>query len=110
MTAEARNIFSGNSINVKIFGNSARDNMVQGNFIGTDVNGSFAIGTGNGVSILDAPANTIGGTVAGAGNLISGNSGDGVHLTSSSATTGIGHPDTGQMHRYLSYAPRALGE
>jgi hypothetical protein len=47
---------------------------VQGNYIGTDVNGARAlIGTGTGISILNSD-NVIGGTVPGARNVISGNS------------------------------------
>ena len=58
-------------------------NVVQGNYLGTDVTGTAA-GPGNsqGVLIDDASNNTIGGTGAGAGNVISGNSGDGIDILS----------------------------
>ena len=49
--------------------------MVQGNYIGTDVTGMVDLGDDDveGVLIADSPDNLIGGSVAGAGNLISGN-------------------------------------
>ena len=61
-------------------------NLVQGNYIGTDSTGTVALGNGrSGVRISSAIGstdsashNTIGGTAAGAGNLISGNKEDGV--------------------------------
>ena len=58
---------------------NSNNNLVVGNFIGTDATGTFAISnTGNGVEIAASTANTIGGTIAGAGNLISGNDGSGI--------------------------------
>ena len=63
-------------------------NVVAGNEIGTAADGTRALGNfSDGVAILDSPANLIGGSVAGAGNIIAGNSGSGVHL-SGSGTTG----------------------
>jgi CSLREA domain-containing protein len=50
------------------------DNVVQGNFVGTDVTGTIALGNGvAGVHLFNTPRNLIGGTGAGRGNLISGN-------------------------------------
>ena len=64
---------------------------MQGNDIGTDASGtkrlSVAPFSSNGVYIQNAPANTIGGTVAGAGNLISGNSQYGIAITDQSGST-----------------------
>src|SRR5262249_51175396 len=57
--------------------------LVQGNFIGTDKNGSAAIPNTDGVSA--GTGATIGGTPAGARNLISGNSRIGVSLGGSDA-------------------------
>ena len=72
--AGARNIISGNGGGVAIYNSSASGNQVQGNYIGTDVNGTMDLGnTNTGVGIQNAPNNTVGGTAAGAGNLISGN-------------------------------------
>lgn len=72
-TAAARNVISGNIGDgiLTEFGSA----IVQGNYIGTDATGVFAVGNGkNGV----AGANTVGGTTLGAGNLIAYNGGAGV--------------------------------
>jgi len=82
--AAARNVISGNFTNgVLLAGTSASNNLVQGNYIGTDVNGTNALPNGTsgfyaGVLVSGASANTIGGI--GAGNLISGNAGVGLVL------------------------------
>lgn len=65
----ARNIISGNGDGVSISGNGSK---VQGNFIGTDVTGTLALGNGsNGVTARNNVL--IGGTVPEARNVISGN-------------------------------------
>src|SRR5439155_8543753 len=73
--ASARNVIAANKQNgVSISGSDATANVIQGNFIGTDATGGSALGNTNGVVIYDlANNNLVGGTVAGAGNLISGN-------------------------------------
>src|SRR5207248_3163266 len=66
---------------VRIAGRTATANVLLGNRIGTDADGTGALGNGlDGVAILDAPANLVGGTEAGAGNLISGNDANGVRI------------------------------
>ena len=79
----ARNVISGNiSDGVEISGAGATNNVILGNYLGTDAAGSFAVlNSGNGVLINGVAGNTIGGTVAGAGNVISGNTGAGITLT-----------------------------
>jgi CSLREA domain-containing protein len=74
-TAGEGNVISGNGFHgVQIYGSEATGNRVQGNFIGTDRDGAALLGNrGEGVWILRASNNTIGGTVAGARNVISGN-------------------------------------
>lgn len=53
---------------------SGSNNIVRGNFIGTDVTGTASLGNASGVLIESgATNNTIGGTVAAGRNLISGN-------------------------------------
>jgi hypothetical protein len=73
-TAAARNVISSNSFaGVEI---SGANNLVQGNFIGTDATGTVALANGTtGLQISNPTSinNIIGGTAAGAGNLISGN-------------------------------------
>ena len=59
-------------------------NLVEGNYIGTDITGTVSLGNGllpgyAGVYVA-AAGNTIGGTVAGAGNVISGSGSYGVRL------------------------------
>jgi hypothetical protein len=80
----ARNIISGNKttgISMSGSGGIANGNVVQGNYIGTDITGSVALGNSNGLSV-NGPTNIIGGTSAGAGNLISGNTNYGIILNS----------------------------
>jgi titin len=80
-TAGARNVISGNgNSGISISGPAAAFNAVQGNYVGTDVTGAMPVGnTFDGVS-LAGPSNTVGGTAAGAGNVISGNGASGVAL------------------------------
>lgn len=80
--AGAGNLISGNTINgVNIFGIAAGGNAVLGNYVGTDASGGSAIPNGeNGIAVLFASSNTIGGTAPGAGNVVSGNTLDGVVL------------------------------
>ncbi len=87
-----RNIISGNSGNgISVDGSGTSDNVVQGNYIGTDVTGTIILAnTGDGI-LFDGGAhdNTIGGTAAGAGNVISGNAGDGIQITGSGTTGNV---------------------
>jgi large repetitive protein len=85
-TTGAGNVISGNvSYGISITDVGDSNNLVQGNFIGTDVTGTVTIvNGGTGVELVSGTnGNTIGGTTAGAGNLISGNLGGGVLLGSS---------------------------
>ncbi len=80
-TLGASNLISGNPVvGLTILGQLASGNLVQGNFLGTDRTGTFALPNGSAVYIENAPMNTIGGTAAGAGNLISGNRTAGVYI------------------------------
>jgi len=92
-TNGARNVISGNIGDGVQIANLSTGNVVQGNFIGVSASGTTALGnTGNsvgGVSISSSNNNTIGGTVAGAGNVLSGNSGGnayGIQISASSGT------------------------
>ncbi len=86
----AANIIGFNqSAGVSISGSSATGNVVAGNFIGTDARGRNLGNLLEGVVIADAPGNTIGGTVAGAGNTIAFNIGSGVSITGSSALSNL---------------------
>ena len=56
-------------------------NIIEGNFIGTDLSGTEDLGNGNnGVGILDSGNNMIGGATPEARNLISGNKEAGVFI------------------------------
>ena len=99
-TAGARNVISGNGGGVVAASNEPHfiytlgdGNRIQGNYIGTTADGSAALGNGavgqnttGGITIenlnLGAGTLTIGGTAAGAGNLISGNKGSGIVVMS----------------------------
>ena len=91
-TTTARNIISGNTRHGVSLGGGAtvaQNNLVQGNFIGTDVTGTQLRGNGgDGVFAISATNNMIGGTIFSAGtppaNLIAGNAGSGV-----GAATGV---------------------
>jgi len=77
-------VFSGNVISgndgagVAIEGTG---NLVEGNFIGVGATGNAAVGnTGDGVVVTGNSSNSVGGTVAGAANVISGNGQNGVSI------------------------------
>jgi CSLREA domain-containing protein len=81
----ARNLISGNnSDGIEITGSGATGNLVQGNLIGTTASGSSGLAnTSDGIQIFNgASNNTIGGTAAGAGNVIAFNGADGVFVHS----------------------------
>ena len=88
----ARNIISGNSSSgVNLFGSTATTNLIQGNFIGLNAAGTASIANGSGVLIDGSINNTIGGTVTGAGNVISGNANSGVVVSGGSGTLILGN-------------------
>ncbi len=80
-TAGARNVVSGNNnVGIRITGAAATGNVVRGNYIGVNALGGAAVLNTNGGVVLQssAGANIIGGTAAGAGNVISGNNQSGI--------------------------------
>jgi hypothetical protein len=95
----ARNVIAGN-LRHGVFIAGSLGNQVQGNYVGTDVNGTADLGNGeNGILIsstnsangggLDTTNNVIGGSVAGAANLVSGNGLSGVLIDGPKASTNI---------------------
>jgi titin len=82
--AESRNVISGNrSHGIQIDPGSAAPSsghVVQGNYVGVDVSGAVALPNGGFGIALGARETTIGGFVAGAGNIVSGNSAGGIFL------------------------------
>ena len=83
-TAAARNVISGNGRGIFISGINSTSNLVQGNFIGTNAAGTADLGNSTvGINIAQGVA-TIGGTVSGARNIISGNNNSGLNYDASS--------------------------
>jgi titin len=81
------NVISGNGNDGVLVDSTASFVLLQGNYVGTDYTGKSAVGnSGNGMEILSI-RNTVGGTVSGARNIISGNSKDGVLVSTGSDNT-----------------------
>ena len=77
----ARNVLSGNSQFGLIMASNTTGNVVLGNYIGVNARGQTALGNAmSGIALFDGTQNTIGGTVPGAGNVISGNAAYGVNI------------------------------
>jgi hypothetical protein len=82
----APQVISANNDGIAINGPASTGNVVMGNLIGTMSDGVTVMGNAiDGVTIANAPDNTIGGTSPGSGNVISGNNW-GVRLTGAGAT------------------------
>jgi CSLREA domain-containing protein len=82
-TAAERNVISGNDFNsgIGISGPAATDNLIEGNYIGTDVTGTISLGNAIGIYVIQSCSNnTIGGATPGARNLISGNGASGITI------------------------------
>ena len=81
----AGNLISGNEFSgVVMQSMAAPGNTIAGNKIGTNLTGTAAVPNYEGISLESASNNVIGGTDPGAGNLISGNAQEGVHIEHSS--------------------------
>ncbi len=85
----ARNLISGNTgdgIQVGFFPGFSTNTLIEGNFIGLDSTGGVALANGgDGIDITAPPqpggsATTIGGSIAGSGNVISANVGVGISI------------------------------
>ena len=82
-TAAAANVISGNTDDgVVVLNLGTTGNVIMGNIIGRDPTNTATIANGNdGIQISSqATGDTIGGTAAGAGNIISGNTGRGINV------------------------------
>lgn len=73
-------------VGVDIYHYLSTGNVVQGNRIGTDASGTVALGNQTGVYVNHADGTLIGGTAAGAGNLIAGNLSDGIAVVGAEST------------------------
>ncbi len=78
-----RNLISGSfGAGLSFMSASITGTVVEGNLIGTDAKAASALQNAGGIEIADGvSATTIGGTVAGAGNVIAGNGGFGVLIS-----------------------------
>jgi hypothetical protein len=77
----ARNVVSANAWSGVCLDDGSQGNMLEGNYIGTDDTGMIPLGNHQrGVFVSEAAGNSIGGTVAGSGNVISANLWSGVLL------------------------------
>ncbi len=84
----ARNVISGNRIEGILVRGAGT--VIQGNYIGTDASGSRAVRNLSGVQLfvgVNVTGCLIGGTAAGAGNVISGNAIAGVQMGNASGVT-----------------------
>jgi hypothetical protein len=90
-TAAERNVASGNTYGITIGGAiskaTATGNRILGNYVGTDASGTRDLGNSlYGVLVVDTPNNTVGGTTAGARNVIAANMQQGVVVSGATAT------------------------
>lgn len=85
-TPAARNIISADFIGIYVFGAAANNNNIKGNFIGLAADGTTKLPGFEGIFIFDAPNNQVGGTAAGAGNVIAGNTFANVYINNTPAS------------------------
>ncbi|MFO7890015.1 MAG: T9SS type A sorting domain-containing protein, partial [bacterium] len=81
-TAEKRNIISGNmQSGIYVYGRQIRNNYIQGNYIGVDINGTSKLGNNLGILLgWEVSKIIIGGLESGQGNVISGNQSLGIKI------------------------------
>ncbi|HBB94855.1 MAG TPA: hypothetical protein DC054_05640, partial [Blastocatellia bacterium] len=79
-TPTARNIISGNTPYAVVLGVGATSTLVQGNYIGTRIDGATALPNTYGITATQATGSTIGGAFDAARNVISGNNLTGVTI------------------------------
>ncbi|GIW87789.1 MAG: hypothetical protein KatS3mg108_2113 [Isosphaeraceae bacterium] len=94
LTANARNIISGNSSDgIQIEDDGTNNHLIQGNLIGLAADATTPLANaGNGIRIAGGSNNTIGGSATGAANTIANNTGSGILVEVGSA------PGTGQAN------------
>jgi hypothetical protein len=96
----------------------ATDNRIRGNYVGVDPTATFTIASNIAVEILDVPRNEVGGTDAGAANVVGGASDYGVDIYSDEAAENlvqgnfIGTDPTGtrQLHSFAGVGICGGGE
>ena len=100
-SAADRNLISGNTTGIDVYGATATGNIIYGNYIGTNAAGTSALANGTGILADQSTNLTIGGTASGEANLIAFNSGIGVNV--SNASIGV------QISENLIYSNGGLG-
>jgi len=91
-TPEDRNVISANMTGINVSGGDG-GNLIEGNYVGTNPDGTEALGNRFNVQISTSSGNIIGGSEEGAGNVISGalmvdnSGGSGVVIVGSSTTS-----------------------
>ena len=94
-SSAARNVIAGNGgfgVYSNGAGSASSGNLIQGNYIGTDAAGIGALGNASGgIGMVEASfgsrRQTVGGTTAGAENIIAHNGGPGVSITGTDSTS-----------------------
>lgn len=106
LTNAPANYLSGNTQNgVLLSGATATSNIIAGNTIGLDRLLADKGNSQNGILLLNAPGNLIGGTTAAAQNIIAGNNSDGIEINGTTASNNlvqgnlIGTDATGMLDR-----------
>ena len=79
-SSSQRNVISGNTWRGIMLANGASGNNIRGNYIGVDASGDARLLTQIGIYLNESPNNTIGGTAAGEGNVVSGNNQIGIYV------------------------------
>ena len=106
----AGNVISMNFEGIEI---NSNNNIVQGNYIGTDITGTLDRGndSDDGIEIQNnATGNLIGGTEEGAGNLIAFNQLDGINLVSGSGNAVLGNDIYSNGDQQIDLAAGANGD
>ncbi len=76
------------SYGIWLTGADAYGNVIEGNYVGTDATGTESLGNWQGISLYQTgTGNTIGGSVAGAGNIISGSIDAGIIMSGGGSGT-----------------------
>jgi titin len=92
VTTAARNVISGNAhYGISINGSGSSNNLVEGNYIGVNAAGTGALANAAaGIGLFSgAHNNTIGGATAGARNVISGNTAQGIQILNSGTNSNV---------------------
>ena len=105
-SAGAGNLIAANDddgVSIRVAGGASAGNEIVGNVIGLDATDAALPNGGDGIALLSANSNTIGGTGSRAGNVIAANGDDGIELddadTNAILANQIGTDATGTLDR-----------